>query len=160
MTFDNSKTIIGQRIKLFAVTIVLLAYLAMAYVIRMIKFPLLGLSDTVWTVILIAVWVIMAFLPMILNYQYINYSDEGEFIIIRYFTSGMISGKKNSIEINKVTFAGYKVESHFFGLIKSMIIYQKVQQGVAKYPPVYISALTSSERDKLIRSLDSIRPSV
>ena len=102
MTFDNSKTIISFRIKLFGVTIVLLTYLAMAYVIRMIKFPLLGMSDTAWTVILIAIWVILAFLPMILNYQYISYSDEGENIVFRYFTSGIVGGKKNSIEISKI----------------------------------------------------------
>ena len=34
MTFDNSKTIISLRIKLFAATVVLLAYLALAYVVK------------------------------------------------------------------------------------------------------------------------------
>lgn len=155
MTFDNSKTIISFRIKLFVVTIVLLTYLAMAYVIRMIKFPLLGMSDTVWTVILIAIWLILAFLPMILNYQYISYSDEGENIIFRYFTSGIVGGKKNSIEISKISFSGYKIETRFFGLIQSIILYQKFQEGVAKYPPVYISALNPEEKAKVINSLNT-----
>jgi len=156
MTFDNSKTIISFRIKLFGVTIVLLAYLAMAYVIRMIKFPLLGMSDTVWTVILIAIWVILAFLPMILNYQYISYSDDGENIIFRYFTSGIVGGKKNSIEISKISFSGYKIETRFFGLIQSIILFQKFQEGVAKYPPVYISALKPEEMAKIIKSLNTL----
>ena len=155
MTFDNSKTIISFRIKLFGATIVLLAYLAMAYVIRMIKFPLLGMSDTVWTVILIAIWVILAFLPMILNYQYISYSDEGENIIFRYFTSGIVGGKKNSIEISKISFSGYKTETRFFGLIQSITLFQKFQEGVAKYPPVYISALKPEEKAKVIKSLNT-----
>jgi hypothetical protein len=159
MTFDNSKTIIGQRIKLFGATIVLLAYLAMAYVIRMIKFPLLGMSDTVWTVVLIGIWLLLAFLPMILNYQYISYSDEGDFLVFRYFTSGMISGKKNSVEIKKTSFSGYKIESRFFGLIKSITLFQKFQEGLAKYPPVYISALTAEEKSKLIKSLNNHAPS-
>jgi hypothetical protein len=158
MTFDNSKTIISFRIKLFGATIVLLAYLAMAYVIRMIKFPLLGMSDTVWTVILIAIWLILAFLPMILNYQYISYSDEGENIIFRYFTSGIVGGKKNSIEISKKSFSGYKTETRFFGLIQSITLYQKFQEGVAKYPPVYISALKSEEKSKVIKSLNLYTP--
>lgn len=156
MTFDNSKTIISFRIKLFGVTIVLLAYLAMAYVIRMIKFPLLGMSDTVLTVILIAIWVILAFLPMILNYQYISYSDDGENIIFRYFTSGIVGGKKNSIEISKISFSGYKIETRFFGLIQSIILFQKFQEGVAKYPPVYISALKPEEMAKIIKSLNTL----
>jgi hypothetical protein len=158
MTFDNSKTIIGQRIKLFGATIVLLAYLAMAYVIGMIKFPLLGMSDTVWTVLLIVIWLILAFLPMILNYQYISYSDEGDFLVFRYFTSGMISGKKNSVEIRKASFSGYKIETRFFGLIRSITLFQKFQEGLAKYPPVYISALTAEEKSKLIKSLNNNTP--
>ena len=155
MTFDNSKTIISFRIKLFGATIVLLAYLAMAYVIRMVKFPLLGMSDTVWTVILTAIWVILAFLPMILNYQYISYSDDGENIIFRYFTSGIVGGKKNSIEISKISFSGYKIETRFFGLIQSITLFQKFQEGVAKYPPVYISALKPEEKVKVIKSLNA-----
>lgn len=153
MTFNNSKTIISLRIKLFGATVVLLAYLAMAYVIRMIKFPLLGMDDTVWTVMLIAIWVILAFIPMVLNYQYISYSDDGDFIVLRYFTAGLVGGKKNSVEIKKTSFAGYKTETRFFGMIRSIILYQKFQEGVAKYPPVYISALSREEKDKVFRSL-------
>jgi hypothetical protein len=155
MTFDNSKTIISLRIKLFAATIVLLAYIAMAYVIKMIKFPLLGMDETVWTVLLAGIWVILALFPMILNYQFISYSDEGDYIVFRYFTSGIVGGKKNSVEINKTTFSGYKVETRFFGLIQSIILFQKIQQGIAKYPPIYISALSAEERAKIIKSLNT-----
>jgi len=153
MTFDNSKTIISLRIKLFGATVVLLAYLAMAYVIRMIKFPLLGMDDTAWTVILSAIWVILAFMPMVLNYQYISYSDDGDYIIFRYFTAGLVGGKKNSVEISKTSFAGYKSETRFFGMIQSIILYQKFKEGIAKYPPVHISALSREEKDKVFKSL-------
>ena len=160
MTFDNSKTIISLRIKLFLATVVLMAYLAMAYIIKLIKFPLLGMSDIVWTVILIAVWLILAFLPMVLNYQFISYSDEGEFIVFRYFNAGMVGGKKNSVEINKLTFSGYKIDTRFFGLIESISLFQKFQKGVAKYPPVYINALSKDEKAKLIQSLKILIPQV
>jgi hypothetical protein len=158
MTFDNSKTIIGMRIKLFGATVLLLAFLAMAYVIKMIKFPLLGLSDSTWTVLLIALWLIIAFMPMVLNYQFISFSDDGDFIVFRYFSSGFAGGKKNSVEINKATFSGYKVESRFFGLIQSIILLQKIHGGIAKYPPVYISALTREEKTKVFRSLNLYNP--
>jgi hypothetical protein len=154
MTFDNSKTIISLRIKLFGATVVLLTYLAMAYVIKLIKFPLLGMGDTPWTVILIAIWVSFAFMPMVLNYQYISYTDEGEFIIFRYFTAGIVGGKKNSVEINKISFAGYKTETRFFGMVHNIILYQKFQEGIARYPPIYISALSRAERDKIFKSLN------
>lgn len=154
MTFDNSRTIISLRIKLFGATVVLLAYLAMAYVAKLIKFPLLGMSDSTWTVILIGIWIIMALMPMVLNYQFISYSDEEDNIILRYFTAGIVGGKKNSVEINKTSFSGYKIETSFFGFIQSIVLFQKVQGGVAKYPPVYISALTHDEKAKVINSLN------
>jgi hypothetical protein len=160
MTFDNRRTIINVRIKLFFATILLLAYVALAYVAKLIKFPLLGINDTVWTSILVAIWVIVAFFPMILNYQFVFFSDDGEKLVIRYYIAGIVSGKKNSVEISKRTFAGYKTESRFFGLIKSIILFQQMGQGVAKYPPVYISALTKEQKLKLFLSLNTFAPKV
>jgi hypothetical protein len=153
MTFDNSRTIISLRIRIFIATVLLLGYIVLAYLIEIIKFPLLGISDTIWTVILVSIYLVLAFYPMALNYQYIYYSDDGDYIIFRYFTTGIVSGKKNSIEISKSSFAGYKKESAFFGLDKSLILYQQIAEGVAKYPPVYISILTRKERAKVLNSL-------
>ena len=153
MTFDNSKTIISLRIRIFIATILLLGYIFLSYVIKMIKFPMLGMGDTFWTVVLVSIYLILAFYPMALNYQYIYYSDDGDFIIIRYFAAGIVSGKKNSIEIDKGSFAGYKKESEFFALDQSVILYQRIAQGVAKYPPVHISILNRKERTKVLSSL-------
>jgi len=158
MTFDNSKTIISVRIKLFAATVLFLVYVGLVYAAKLIKFPFLGMSDTVWTVILVALWLIIAFYPMILNYQFVFFSDEGEKLVFRYFTSGIVSGKKNSVEINKRDFAGYQTESRFLGLVKNIILLQKIGLGVAKYPPVWISALSKEQRSKLFTSLNTFAP--
>jgi hypothetical protein len=160
MTFDNSKTIISMRIKLFGATVFVLAFIVLTFIAELIKYPLLGLSDTAWTLILLGLYIAYALMPMILNYQYISFSDEGESIIIRYFTAGIIGGRKNSIEINKLSFSGYKSEVRLFGLKVSITLYQKFKEGVAKYPPVYISALSKDERAKLFRSLNQHTPGV
>jgi hypothetical protein len=97
---------------------------------------------------------------MFLNYQYVNYSDEGESIVFRYFTSGIFGGKKNSVEIDKRTFAGYKTEKKLFGLIMSITLYQNFREGVAKYPPIFISALNKEEKSKVFRSLNLYSPKV
>jgi len=158
MTFDNSKTIISLRIKLFGATIVFLAYVVLTYVAKMIKYPLWGMSDTAWTVILVGIYLFIAFLPIYLNYQFIFFSDEGEVIVFRYFTAGIVGGKKNSVEINKKSFSGYKIESRFFGLIQSITLSQQFKEGVAKYPPIYISALSREEKAKIIKSLNLNTP--
>jgi len=154
MTFDNSRTIISLRIKLFGATIVFLAYIALAYVAKILKFPLLGMSDTVWTVILVGIYLFVAILPMVLNYQFVFFSDDTEKIVFRYFTAGIVGGRKNSVEIDKRSFGGYKIESRLFGLVQSIILFQRFKEGVAKYPPVYISALSGAERAKLIKALN------
>ncbi|MFZ0282066.1 MAG: hypothetical protein WAL29_10470 [Bacteroidales bacterium] len=158
MTFDNSKSIIGLRIKLFGATVIFLGYLLIAYAARLIKFPLLGMEETGWTVIIATVYVIIVFIPMVLNYQYIYYSDDGNNLVFRYFTSGIFGGKKNSIEINKMTFSGFTIEKRLFGLIQSIILYQNLKEGKAQYPPIYISALTRKEKAKVTRSLNSFTP--
>jgi hypothetical protein len=158
MTFDNSKTIIGFRIKLFFATIILLAWLGVVYVAKLIKFPLLGLDDSIWTLILAVIYVFIVFLPMILSYQFIFFSDDSNNIVFKYFTAGIVGGKKNTVEINKGTFAGFKIESKYFGLSKSIILFQKLAQGVAKFPPIFISALTKDQEEKLIHALNQDAP--
>jgi hypothetical protein len=90
---------------------------------------------------------------MILNYQFIFFSDDGENIVFRFFNAGIVGGKKNSVEISKRTFAGYTTESQVLGLSKSIILFQQVGQKAAKYPPIYISALTREQRKKVLQAL-------
>jgi len=158
MTFDNSKTIISLRIKLFVATVVFLAFIALAYVAKLIKFPLLGMSDTTWTIILVVIYLVIAFLPMVLSYQYIFYSDETERIVFRYFTAGIVGGRKNTVEIDKRTFSGYQIEPSLFGLKQKITLYQRFNEGVAKYPPFYISALSRDEKAKMVKSLTMYAP--
>jgi hypothetical protein len=153
MTFDNSKTIISLRIRIFAVTVIFLIYIVLTYIAKLIKYPIIGMSDTTWTLFLTCLYFLIAFYPMFLNYQYIYFSDDGDNIIIRYFTAGILGGKKNSVEINKKSFEGYELKSRFFGILQSVILFQKLNERIAKYPPVYISILTRKEKTKVLNSL-------
>jgi hypothetical protein len=158
MTFDNSRTIISMRIRLFAATVLLIAYLIVVYFAHIIKFPLFGLSETVLTTILIGLYILYVIYPMVLDYQFISYSDEGDKLVFRYFTSGIAGGKKNAVEIFKGDFAGYRIDNRFFGLKKSITLFRQLPQGVAKYPPIHISILSRKERARLLNSLYSHTP--
>jgi hypothetical protein len=158
MTFNNSKTIIGMRIRLFAVTVLFLTYLVVVYVAEIIKFPFLGMSETFLTVLLSAAYLIYILYPMALNYQYISYSDEDEKIVFRYFNSGIAGGKKNSVEIKKSDFAGYRRDKRFFGLIQSITLFHQLPEGVAMYPPIYISILSGKDKARILNSLYSLTP--
>ncbi|HUU99337.1 MAG TPA: hypothetical protein VMW32_00100 [Bacteroidales bacterium] len=154
MTFDNSKTIINIRIRLFAATVLFLGFIVLTYAAKLIKYPVLGLSDTAWTLIFTAAYLVVVFLPMYLSYQFIRFSDDSDKIVFRYFNAGIVGGRKNSVEISKKSFSGYKVDKKLFGLIQSITLFQRTQEGVAKYPPIYISALTREEKNKVFRALN------
>jgi hypothetical protein len=158
MKFDNSRTVISIRIRLFAVTVLLIAYLIVVYFAHLLKFPVFGLSETVFTSILICLYLLFAAYPMVLDYQFISYSDDDDKIVFRYFTSGIAGGKKNSVEINKADFAGYRIDRKFFGLKKSITLFRQLPQGVAKYPPIHIAILSRRERARLLNSLYSHTP--
>jgi hypothetical protein len=160
MTFDNTRTIIIQRLTLFGATVIFLAYIVLTYFAKLIKYPLIGMSDTAWTVMLVIIYLFIVFLPIFRKYQFVYYSDDGDSIVFRYFDSGIFGGRKNSVEIKKHTFSGYKTESTLFGLKQRIILFQNFKEGVAKYPPVYITALTYKEREKVIRSLTLFTPRV
>ncbi len=159
MIIENSKAIIELRIKLFVVTVLVIVYLILTYSAKLIKFPLLGLSDSWWTFFIVFFYLCYLIYPTVLNYYYIYFSDEDDKIIIRYFIAGIISGRKNSIEIPKIQFSGFRHEKKLFGLVQSVTLFQNVRGGIAKYPPVYISLLTRKERSRLLQSLYHHAPS-
>ncbi len=160
MTINNSKSVINLKILRRTSTIVYLVLLVLAFAAVIIKFPFLGMSRTAWTLIVTACFVIIMLLPVLLNYQYIYFSDEGDTIIFRYYSVGLFEGKKNSVEIGKKTFSGFTYDNKFFGLVQSITLYQRMKEGIAKYPPVFISALKRQEKDSILESLNSYAPRV
>ncbi len=160
MILNNSKSVINLKILRRMAIILFLAFFLLGYIAKVIKFPLLGINQTIWTVFVLVLFTAIMFLPVLLNFQYVYFSDEGETIIFRYYTAGIFEGKKNSIEINKRTFSGFALEKKFLGLIQSVTLYQQLQQGVATYPPVYISSLKRDERARIIKSLNSFAPRI
>ncbi|MDP4223053.1 MAG: hypothetical protein Q8868_07055 [Bacteroidota bacterium] len=158
MTLNNSKAIVNLKIRARAAIILYLTYLILAYAASIIKFPLLGISSTLWTVILTICFLIIILFPVVLKYQYVFYSDEGNDIVLRYFSTGVVAGNKNSVEINKRSFTGFRIEKEFFGFVQSLVLFQRLKEGVAKYPPIYLGALNRSQKQKLISSLTSYAP--
>ena len=160
MTIDNGKSVIDQKILKRTVIILYLAFLVLSLAANIIKFPLLGMSKTVWLILATVVFLIIILIPVILNYQYIYFSDEGNMLIFRYYSTGLMPGNKNSVEIEKKSFSGFTIDKSLFGLIQSVTLYQRMKEGVAKYPPIHISALKPRVREEIIKTLTSYAPRV
>jgi len=160
MIINNSKSVINLKIVRRTSIIIYLMFLLFTFVAMLIKFPLLGMSRAAWTILATACFLIIVFVPLLLNYQYIYFSDDGDMIIFRYYSAGFTEGKKNSVEIGKKTFSGFTLDKRFFGLIQCITLYQRMKEGVAKYPPIYISALKRQDKDSILESLNSYAPRI
>ncbi len=114
MTLNNSKSIVNLKLRARTAIILFITYLILAYAARVIKFPLLGINSVAWTIFFSACFLFIIFFPVVLKYQYVFYSDEGNEIIFRYFSAGVVEGNKNSVEINKKTFTGFTLEKEVF----------------------------------------------
>jgi hypothetical protein len=157
MTFDNGRTIIALRLRLFLATVLLIVYIYLVFFGKELKFPLLGLESNAWTIIVMSLFIFIAFYPLAFNYKFIYYSDDGPNLVFRFHPVGIFGGKRNSIEIPKTDFAGYKVESYMLGF-KMIKLSRKIDKRVAQYPALHLSALYKKEVDKLFSSLDSFSP--
>lgn len=160
MTINNSNSVINLKLLLRISIIVYLAFLVLTLAAAIIKFPLLGMSKITWIIIFTVCFLIIMLSPVVLNFQYIFFSDEGFTIIFRYYTTGLFSGNKNSVEIEKRTFSGFTLDKSFLGLIQSVTLYQRMKEGVAKYPPIVISGLKRKDKEAILESLTSYAPRV
>ncbi len=88
-----------------------------------------------------------------LNFNFIIYKEGDDKIILRYYPLHPFHDNFKSIEIPKNCFAKYDLETKTFGLKPIVTLYQLTDKGIAKYPSVCLSALSKSERKKLIDSL-------
>lgn len=121
-----------------------------------LKFPVLGLNVGAWTLIILSIYAFLAFYPMLFKYKYIYFSDDGPNIVFRFYSVGMLKGKQNTIEVPKSEFKGYSLKNYAGGL-KMIILKQKIDRRVAKYPPIHLGSLKNKELNKIINSLNNIK---
>ena len=150
MIIDIQKTIIaktkGKFIALILLVIVICVLLFVPFRNDLIK----GLDNNLLAIFFAVAYIVYALYESFRNYNYIYYNDESDKIVLRYFSPAMFTSKKNSIEIPKKDFAGYKLNSFFMRYRENIISVKKSGKGVAKYPPVSITALSNEERLQLL----------
>lgn len=157
MIIDIEKTIIlktkGKFIALVLLVIVICALLFIPFRIDLIK----GLDNTVLAIFFAGAYVLYAFYESFRNYNYIYFNDDTDRIILRYFSTGVFTKSKNSIEIPKKEFNGYKLNSFLMRYRESITLFRKTSRGVAKYPSVSITALNAHQRDAMLNALNRLR---
>jgi hypothetical protein len=154
MTIDLQRTAIKIRLRRFITLIVFVAIIIFILLMGHQKEVYFGFSKYQWAIVVAALYFGSSIIESLLDFNYIFYSDYGDIIILRYFSMGMFNSKKNSIQIPKGNFIGYKIEDRLGGLKKTLQLYQDFDGKEAKYPAVNITALTNEQRNTLLKSLD------
>lgn len=156
MIIDISRTIIRKNLASLISAIVVTIMVVVLLIAPMDDF-LDDVPNSLIAVFLALAYVIYVLYNAFRNYNYIYYNDETDKLILRYFSPGVFSEKKNSIEFPKSEFADFKLISFFMGYREKLVLYRNTRKGLASYPPVSLTALSYIERAMLLRSLAELK---
>lgn len=154
MIIENSRAVIRSRLQTFSFTLVVVTLIVIIYTTRIFLNPVWGLNKTHWTLIVVGLYLLILLQKWLRNIYYFYFSDTGTNLIFRFYPLQFFSAKKQSFEIPKRDFVKFEIKSSFLKMKKSLIVYQKLRKGVAKYPAISISGLSRQDKTKLKSQLE------
>lgn len=154
MIIDLKRTVLKTQISRFITLIALVIFLLILLIMLDLKRTYFGFSKYQWAIVVSAIYIAHVIYQGILEPYYIYFSDQGEKIILRYFSMSFYNDKKQTIEIPKDSYSGYEIKTSLGGLKKKLILCEKIKNTVAKYPAVSITALNKTQEAHLIEALE------
>ena len=146
MIYNNKKTLSFLKKWLLFSGLALL--FAMTVVIFLQQFEILfGLA---------ALLIVMLVFNRILNFSFMRIQLENNFVIIRYYSLFAFERDYQSIEFPVASLRQVVVKKYLFGLKWDLHLTVKLKQGLASYPPVCLSAVPFSDREKLVELMNSL----
>lgn len=156
MTINNQKAAVNLRIQQSIALLALIIAIGIIYFADILPYRTLGYTRNEISVLIFIIFVLFFLFFYLRDHNYIYYSDSGNKFVLRYFSLRPLANKKNAIEFNKSEFKKYELKKSFSGLNERIIIYRKTPGGIAKYPPLSITALNKNERQKLLASFHKL----
>jgi len=153
MQFDNQKTTIRSFLRKMVVTIVFAVAIIAVMMLDFFNKPFYGLERYTIVLILTGLYIAIMLISYFLERNFIYFNDDGEEIIIRYYPIRPIARKKRAIEIPKTNFVRFEIKKSFFGFKKSLLLYVRFKNKVARYPAISLSALTVKEMELIVHQL-------
>lgn len=157
MIIDIKKTVIRKNLGKFIALLALAILMCGLLFIPFRKDIINGLSNNLLAIFFAIAYLIYGVYESFRNYNYIYFNDESDKIVLRYFSPNIFTSKKNSIEIPKKDFAGYNLNSFFMRYRESITLFRRSGKGIAKYPPVSITALSEEERYSMLFNLNQLK---
>ncbi|MFW5645562.1 MAG: hypothetical protein ACOCZL_06580 [Bacteroidota bacterium] len=152
MKLANKKETYHIWLQKFIATVIFTPLVLVVAFSKFFNEPFLGLNRALLIIILSLMYLAVIAYHHLLNPYFIFYTDHGDKLQFRYYPIRAFNSKKNSILIPKHKFVSFKTEKTFLG--EKLYLYQQNRKGLAKYPPISLSGLSSKDREDLKTSLN------
>lgn len=147
MEIKNKKKIVSLRRLFFLVSLVL-ALAALA---------LFLLDFTLYAIGVVGVFAIWFLFFQVADYQYIEFSDGNNKILLRYYKAVRFGKTEfNSIEFPQNLLYNAIFENSMFGKMSDLTLVIRTRRGIAEYPSVSLTALSLNERKQMQSALHKI----
>ena len=155
MIIDNTKVVIRDRMMMYVMAISLTVIIPLICLSDYFNDPVFGISRELYVIIICAGYVLYNLYRFFLNLNFIYFNDQFEKFIFKYYSLRPFMQKRRSIEIVKGTLVKFEIKKGLAGQKKSLILYQKINNKIAKYPSISISAINNEEYKNLLSALNA-----
>ena len=127
------------------ITIIFGTAIIIVLMVHFFNKPFYGLDRYTIVLILTGLYIVIMVISYSMNRNYIFFNDEGETIILRYYPIRPILRKKRALEIPKASLVKFEIRKSVFGLKKTLYLFQRVKNKIARYPAIGLTALNKKE---------------
>ncbi len=156
MVIDNTKVVIRDRKLMIIMAISFTVIIPILCFTEFFDYPVLGINREIYIIFICSLYLFINVYRFILDLNYIYFNDNNVKLIIKFYSLRPFMKKHRSIEIQKETLYKYEIKRSIASRKKSLILFQRVNNRVAKYPPISISALNEEEFINLLTSLNAV----
>lgn len=147
MTIKNTDKISKIKKVFFLVSIAIALGILALFLLDHVIYALAGLG-------VFSIWYLYFHVA---DYQFIEYMDNDDRIILRYYKAISLGGRSyHSIEFPKQRLRKIHFEDSFFGKLSDLTLIIKTERGIAEYPSVSLAGLNLADRKRIQKSLNSI----
>lgn len=154
MIFDNRDIVTKLNIRRYLVLLAYLICMGLLILADIFGETILGITKSLYILVITLMYILYVVYAYLMDYKFFSFSDEGDKLTFKFISMRPFDNKKQAIEILKTDFRSYQIKSIFLKIKQDLILSVKTKNGVANYPPISITALSSKHKKRLINSLN------
>ena len=149
MRINNKKRAVVFKRIFFLVSVVLAITALLFFLFDLMAFALISIG-------VFSLWYLYFHVA---DYQFIEFGNENNKIILRYYKAVSFGNPKfNEIEFPQQVFKNVFFDNSIFGKMSDITLVVKTKRGAAEYPSVSLSAVKLDDRKKIAASLNELLP--